>query len=145
MTERPSPYPRDVHLEKQGLNKVLGERESSIMELLWGRTDVSVREIHDALAERERIAYTTVMTIADRLWKKGLLSRRKQGNAYLYTPTQSRESFVTRCLKRVFGAFVPDLNPSALSHFVDSLADTQPELLDELERLIERKREARDG
>lgn len=131
---------RDVRLQQEGLRRLLGDRETSIMEILWDREDVSVREIHRQLSRREDVAYTTVMTITNRLWRKGLLRRRKEGNAYLYTPTQTRESFITSCLDRIFGAFLHDLNEAALSHFVDSLAKEQPDLLEELERLLREKK-----
>jgi predicted transcriptional regulator len=129
-------YPRDVRLDHEGLCRLLGHREACIMEALWDHEDVSVREIHSALSKDEELAYTTVMTITDRLWKKGLLARRKRGKTYLYTPKSNKESFVTGAVRRVFDSFVPDLNRSALSHFVDTLAAQQPELLEELERLL---------
>lgn len=109
------------------------------MEVLWGRKNVSVREIHQEIAKTEELAYTTVMTITDRLYKKGLLSRNKEGKSYRYTPKNSRESFITSCVGRVLDSFVPDMNRAALSHFVDSLASAQPELLDELEELLRKR------
>lgn len=131
---------RDVRLQNRGLRRILGSRETSIMEVLWGRQDVSVREIHRILCERENVAYTTVMTIADRLWRKGLLRRRKDGNAWLYSPAATRESFVTSCLGRILDAFLPDLNEVALSRFVDGIAREKPGLLAELERLLQRRK-----
>lgn len=131
---------RDLRLQNHGLRRVLGRRELSIMEILWGRQDVSVREVHQDLARRESVAYTTVMTIADRLWRKGLLRRRKEGNAWLYTPVATREKFVATCLERVLDAFLPDLNEAALSRFVDGIAKEKPGLLDDLERLLHRRK-----
>lgn len=133
--------PRDVKLDHEGLCRLLGHREACIMEVLWGREDVSVREILRAISREEELAYTTVMTITDRLWKKGLLERRKEGKTYLYTPKVSKESFVTSCVRKIFDCFMPDMNSAALSHFVDSLASAQPELLDELEKMLRERGE----
>ena len=134
-------FPKDVKLDHEGLCRLLGHREACIMEVLWGRENVTVREIHRAISKKEEIAYTTVMTITDRLWKKGLLERYKDGKTYFYTPKSSKESFVTSCLRRVFNSFAPDMNRAALSHFVDSLASCQPELLDELENMLKERGE----
>ncbi len=136
-------YLPGVRLHESGLRRLLGDRETTIMEYLWGREDVSVREIHAALSRKEDLAYTTVMTITDRLWKKGLLARKQEGNAFLYTPRASRESFITGCLGTILESFLPDLNEAALTHFVDRLAEDQPGLLEELERLVARKRSTR--
>lgn len=133
--------PKDVKLDHEGLCRLLGHREACIMEVLWGRQDVSVREILRAISEEEELAYTTVMTITDRLWKKGLLERRKSGKTYLYTPKVSKESFVDSCLRKVLDCFMPDMNRAALSHFIDALASAQPELLEELEKMLRERGE----
>lgn len=134
---------RGVRLEREGLSRLLGDREAPIMEFLWRREDVSVRAVHRAIAGKSELAYTTVMTIMDRLWKKGLLSRRQEGNAYLYTPRVTRESFMARCLGRILDVFLPDMDEAALGRFVDRLADQQPGLLDELDRLVRARRKSR--
>jgi predicted transcriptional regulator len=129
-------FPRGVRLDHEGLCRLLGHREACIMEVLWGRADVSVRDIYREVSKSEEIAYTTLMTITDRLWKKGLLTRVKKGKSYLYTPKGSRDSFMTTAVRRILDCFVPDMNQVSLNHFVQSLASKQPELLEELEKLI---------
>ena len=62
----------------------LGKLERETMDEVWKRKEVSVRDLE--LAFGERIAYTTIMTTLDRLYKKGLLKRRKEGRAFLYSP-----------------------------------------------------------
>lgn len=133
--------PRGVKLDHEGLCRLLGHREACIMEVLWGQKNVSVRDILRAISKEEDLAYTTVLTITDRLWKKGLLDRHKDGKTYYYTPKSSKESFVNSCLRRVFDCFAPDMNRAALSHFVDSLATSQPELLNELEQMLRERGE----
>ena len=69
----------------------LGDLEAVVMAHLWdgGRT-ASVREVMDDLGRNRKIAYTTVMTVMDNLYRKGLLTRQLDGRAYRYTPLQDR-------------------------------------------------------
>src|SRR5437773_1657828 len=69
----------------------LGKLEREVLEQTWRRGEVTVREIY--LAFEERIAYTTLMTTLDRLYKKQILARHKDGRAFLYAPAVSREEF----------------------------------------------------
>src|SRR5713101_7954144 len=69
----------------------LGKLERQVLDETWRRGEVSVRDIY--LAFEERVAYTTLMTTLDRLFKKRLLARRKDGRAFLYAPSVSREEF----------------------------------------------------
>lgn len=70
---------------------VLGELENAVMEILWSRrVPISVRDVHDLLARRRDLAYTTVMTVLDRLSKKGVVQRELEGRAWLYSPARSR-------------------------------------------------------
>jgi predicted transcriptional regulator len=80
----------------------LGELERVVMDTLWERDEpASVREIARALADRDTdrdLAYTTVMTVLDRLAKKGFLRRERSGRAWLYTPSASRDAYVARLM-----------------------------------------------
>jgi predicted transcriptional regulator len=77
----------------------LGELERSVMEQLWASPDAqSVRDVHLALTRDRELAYTTVMTVLDRLAKKGLVRRERDGRAYLYLPEQTREQLVAEVM-----------------------------------------------
>lgn len=70
---------------------VSGELEQAVMSILWAcPAAVSVREVHDLLSADRDLAYTTVMTVLDRLAKKGLATRHLEGRAWLYRPTRSQ-------------------------------------------------------
>ena len=70
----------------------LGQLEVVVMGRLWSYDrPVSVREVLEDIQKERPIAYTTVMTVMDNLYRKGLLARRMEGRAYQYRPTQSRE------------------------------------------------------
>ncbi len=83
----------NLRSSKKGIRQMLGDLESDIMELIWSKSPISVRKVHECLARDRSIAYTTVMTVMTRLAEKGLLKREQHGRAYYYIPTQSREEF----------------------------------------------------
>lgn len=70
---------------------ILGELEQAVMDVLWCRsTPTSVRDVHAELRRGRTIAYTTVMTVLDRLAKKRVVIRQLDGRAWLYRPARSR-------------------------------------------------------
>jgi predicted transcriptional regulator len=72
-----------------------GELEQAVMDILWSRAEaLSVRDVHELLTPERDLAYTTVMTVLDRLAKKGLVVRNLDGRAWLYRPAQSRAAEV---------------------------------------------------
>ena len=92
-----------------------GERRRSVLELaplelacmttLWGLGEATVREIRDRMAKQRPRAYTTVMTIMDRLARKGVVERRRVGRAYLYRPNLSAEEARAKALGQVVENF----------------------------------------
>ena len=125
------------------LEKSLGSLERDVMALVWRRGELNVRDACDDLGSI--VAYTTVMTTMDRLFKKGLLTRRKVGRAFVYRASASRAE--------IEGAVATELVHSllqregeplpVLSSLVDAVSDRDRALLDELERLIREKRRRR--
>jgi predicted transcriptional regulator len=128
----------------------LGPLEREVMELIWRRpeeaAEVSVRDIH--LAFEGRLAYTTLMTTLDRLRKKGLLERRKEGRAFFYSPRFSPDEFersVARdAINMLLGRGSNGVEP-ILACIVDAVSERDRALLDELDRLIKEKRRAAPG
>jgi|Tabmets5t2r1_1033131.scaffolds.fasta_scaffold00306_3 predicted transcriptional regulator len=73
----------------------LGELERAVMEVLWEREGpATARDVGRALVDRD-LAYTTVMTVLDRLTRKGFVDRERAGRAWSYTPAASREAYIT--------------------------------------------------
>jgi len=121
----------------------LGKLERQVLDQAWQRGEVSVRDVYFGF--EERIAYTTLMTTLDRLYKKRLLERRKDGRAFFYAPAVSREEFEHGIREDVIagllGHGVEAVQP-VLACIVDTVSERDRELLDELERLVkEKKRE----
>jgi len=128
---------------QQLFEKRLGALERDVLALVWERGDTSVRDACEHLGSA--VAYTTVMTTMDRLFKKRLLSRRKVGRAFVYHATATREELegavaaeLVQTLLRADG-FGP---LPILSSLVDAVSDRDRALLDELERLVREKRRA---
>ena len=94
-----------------------GDLEAVIMQRVWdhGRP-VTVRELFGELVRERAIAYTTVMTTMDNLHRKGWLARAKEGKAYRYTATASREEYSARLMREAL-AEAGDTE-AVLSHFV---------------------------
>jgi predicted transcriptional regulator len=83
----------------------LAPLELDCMNTLWPMGEGTVREIRDRLAARRARAYTTIMTIMDRLARKGVVERRKAGRAYVYRPRLSAEEARAHALAQVVENF----------------------------------------
>jgi predicted transcriptional regulator len=118
-----------------------GPLEWKVLEAMWERTGpASVRDLQPAFPE---IAYTTLMTTLDRLYRKGFLARAKQGRAFLYEPRFTRGEFEsTRARAALESALQGDEASlgALLSFFVRAVGDRDRELLDELEALVRVRR-----
>ena len=110
------------------------------MQVLWGGGDLAVRDVQGRLPRT--VAYTTIMTTLDRLYKKGFVTRRREGRAFLYTAAYGRSELhatVTSGLLSDLLATGSAATP-ALSNLVDAVASRDDRLLEELERLVRDKR-----
>lgn len=119
----------------------LGPLELSVMDVLWREGRCNVRDVVQRL-ERD-LAYTTVMTTLDRLYKKGLLDREKCERAFLYTPRIARDNWERQRAGDLVAGFFT--GPAAahellLSCLVDAVGEHDPNLLDQLEAKVQSKR-----
>jgi predicted transcriptional regulator len=128
----------------QGLAAIFGTLELRVLEALWRRAgEASVR---DLLQDFPQAAYTTLMTTLDRLHRKGVLERRKDGRAFLYKPVSSREQMESGLLTRALQPLLEGHDPRPiLSFFVEEVSRQDERLLDELERLVREKRRSQEG
>ena len=104
----------------------LGDLERAIMDRLWAidpptpEAAMSVREIHESLSEERDIAYTTVMTVLDRLTKKGLVTRERDGRAWRYLPQSTSEELTAHLLRDSLDHIDTSDRRAAMLHFLDS-------------------------
>ncbi|MGF7235583.1 MAG: BlaI/MecI/CopY family transcriptional regulator [Frankia sp.] len=111
----------------------LGELEAVIMDRMWSWSGpASVRDMRDALAPERPLAYTTVMTVMDRLFRKGWLTRERTGRSYDYTPALSRGAYTARLMNEVLAS--TDDRGITLLHFVETMSPAEYEALREAVR-----------
>jgi predicted transcriptional regulator len=116
----------------------LGDLERAVMEQPWmtreTRPDgLTVREVHDSVGLDRGLAYTTLMTVLDRMSKKGLVERERDGRAWRYTAASTRAELTSESLHHTLGELAGDTRRTALLHFLD---ESTPEELDELKAAL---------
>lgn len=119
----------------------LGRLELSVMEIVWSRGESSVRDVTARLTRP--LAYTTVMTTLDRLYKKNLLDRRKEERAFRYSPRFSRNDWERKRADNLLAGFLAGPQPTRdllISCLVEAVGQYDQTLLDELEKKIRAKR-----
>jgi predicted transcriptional regulator len=105
------------------LETAFGPLENRVLEALWARDSAaSVRDL------QPQVAYTTLMTTLDRLYRKGALMRHKAGRAFYYQPVATRPELVSQIARPI------------ISMFVDTIGERDRALLDELETLVRERR-----
>lgn len=115
----------------------LGELEAEIMDRLWRwRRPATVREVVDDINRSRPVAYTTVMTVADILHRKGWLRREKAGRAWLYEPERSREEYSAALMRDALGS--SEDRKAALLRFVEHMSNEDVQALDAALRSIGR-------
>jgi len=129
------------------MQDALGHLELKVMEILWAHGESNVHEVVRRLGRP--LAYTTVMTTLDRLFKKDLLLRRKSERAFLYAPRWTRQEWEQKRAGEFVAGFLASPQASGdllISSLVDAVGQYDTALLDELERKIRTKRrELRKG
>lgn len=125
--------------QSEGLQALFGELEAEVMEIIWNKGPLKGREIFEEMKRKREIAYTTVLTVLDRLSKKGFIKKSKGFRSTLFIPSISKEDFqklVTRQLVRSAMNISDDL---AISAFLDIFSKMEKEELEKLSRFIEEK------
>jgi predicted transcriptional regulator len=119
----------------------MGPLELAVMETLWERGKGNVHDVASWLDRQ--LAYNTVMTTLDRLYKKGLLKRSKQERAYVYSPRVSEVAWQRQQAQDLVSGFLAGPRPVGeilVSCLVDAVGQHDAALLDHLEEKIRMKR-----
>jgi predicted transcriptional regulator len=135
------PQPQKTRTENiRGQSSGLGPLETKLLEVLWAqKCPLTVHRLHLIFPDR---AYTTIMTTLDRLYRKGLLLRHKQGRAFAYEPQCGRDELLSELIS---GHVMDLLGGSAkstvvLSTLVRAVRRTDAALLEELDALVQAER-----
>ncbi len=121
----------------------LGELEQKIMDILWENKSCSGRDVLKVLEKDKKLAYTTVATILQRLFDKGLLDRKEDKNGYLYSPKITKEKYSKSIAQSFLRKFINSYGDTAIASFAESV-DNLPEkkrqyFLDMLDEYDKRK------
>ncbi|QDO87286.1 BlaI/MecI/CopY family transcriptional regulator [Ornithinimicrobium ciconiae] len=104
----------------------LGDLERAVMDVLWDSDgDMSVREVHERLALNRDLAYTTVMTVLDRLAKKKVVTRVRDGRAWQYSPTASREEMTAATMRNTLESLDTSDRKAAMLHFIGGASEQE--------------------
>jgi predicted transcriptional regulator len=132
----------------------LGDLERLVMERLWQAATAggpefpgsTVREVHASLEGERELAYTTVMTVLDRLAKKDLVTRERDGRAWRYRPADTREALTAATVRRTLEDMDITDRRAALMHFLDGASsDEIADLRAALEQVEERAAKETEG
>lgn len=116
----------------------LGQLERAVMEALWGMADsspASTFTARDVATTLPNHAYTTVLTVLDRLTKKGLVERIRDGRSHHYRPTSSRESYIAQLMHEALAATSD--RQAALVHFARTVPSEEAAVLSEVLNALE--------
>lgn len=133
---------RTAKSAKEGYGKVLGSLEQEILEVLWARGEASGKEIFEEIKKSRALALTTVLTVLERLAKKGFVTKLKGESVFIFAPAFSRSEFAREVSQGVLKGIFDISASGACACFVDMLADCDPLELERLSALIERKKKA---
>nr|WP_297347432.1 BlaI/MecI/CopY family transcriptional regulator [uncultured Glaciecola sp.] len=118
----------------------LGELEKQVLQYLWTSPGVDVKRVHAELSKQRDSSLNTVQSALERLFKKGLLRREKQGHAYLYFAQIERGDLIAKLIDSVASDFVSKGESSLVAAFSSVSSEMDEAQLDKLEILIERQR-----
>jgi predicted transcriptional regulator len=128
--------------------QLVGPLEYECLSVVWRRGSASVGQVRTDLnsrrADRDELAYTTVMTVLVRLHEKGILDRAKQGRGYVYLPAVSEEELVEQLGRREIEKLLSRYGNVAVAQFASAMRDLSPQHLAQLRRLIETNEEDND-
>lgn len=125
----------------------LGKLETLIMDTLWeSKEGVSGKDVHAKVLEQRHVALTTVLTVLERLQKKGLVLKLKdEGKALRFAPSVLKEAFYRELSRQALKGLLEESKQGTLSAFADLLGLLTPEEKAELLRLVEQSKGADDA
>ena len=96
------------------------------MEAFWRRGDATVRDVVDDLSRTRNLAYTTVLTLVSRLWRRGLLLREPEGRGFRYRPAKSREDLLAQLSDELIDRLFADFGEVAVARLGERLEALDP-------------------
>jgi len=122
------------------MTPIQGELQAQIMSALWRLESGTVEEVRSSLPRRYRGAYNTVQTVLNRLTDRGLLSRKRRGNAFVYRARVSEADYVSRSIELTLAGASAGARNAALARLIGTL---EPGELSDLQHLAGEARQKR--
>src|SRR5574340_301288 len=118
--------------------RTLTDQELEIMKVVWQRPESTVRDVYEAVLERRKVAYTTVMTMMNILELKGYLKKRQVERAYVYRPAQPKQQVIRGMVREFLGRVFNGSAEPLLVHLVEDRKLGRKDL-EEIARLLEKR------
>jgi predicted transcriptional regulator len=115
--------------------KLTGGLEQKIIDILWN-SDTSLKPSEVQTLLNGDLAYSTIKTVLERLHEKGMLKRKKIGNAFTYSPNKTKEELASANLKDIFQGILNSYGSLAVSQFAETIKN-DPEHKDLLKKFLE--------
>ena len=123
------------------LTPIQGELQAQIMSALWRLDSGTVEQVRSALPQRYRGAYNTVQTVLNRLTERGLLSRKRDGNAFVYRARVSEAEYLSRSIEVTLAGASAGARSAALARLIGNLRPDELSDLQQLASETQRKRQ----
>ena len=125
---------------KQRETRDRGDLQAEVMATVWRLGEAKVDDVREAQPARNRSAYTTLQTVMNRLVERGLLTRERDGNAFVYRPRYQEADYLAQTIGERLADASPDARRAALVNLVGQLEQTD---LEDVARYANRIRRAR--
>lgn len=120
--------------------QIQGELQAQVMQALWQLREGTVERVRKRLPRRHRGAYTTIQTVLNRLVQRGLLSRVRVGNAFVYSPKLSESEYLARSVQEALAGASSAARLDAMASLVGSMNAEELDELKALARRLDRER-----
>lgn len=118
-------------------SKVAGELEMNVMNIVWDKGECSVNQILEKLHEEKKLAYTTIATILQRLYDKGIVARKQNKAHYVYYPKVSKSDYSKKLISNFFFHITNIFGDVAITSFAESIDELPKIKREELLKLLE--------
>lgn len=112
---------KKLRFEKKGIETLLSPLEADVLEILWKKKDIRVRELHNILKKKRKVALTSIAVILDRLYKKRLVKRTAEpgrgGHHYIYSSSTSKSDFEHSVMEGAVNKLIASFGNSAVNYF----------------------------
>ncbi|NQX62394.1 BlaI/MecI/CopY family transcriptional regulator [Paenibacillus qinlingensis] len=140
---------KTYQVQEKGLYRFLGSLEVQIMEIMWTVDKVSIKDVQEILSKVTPYSFTTIMTVMNRLYDKGLLEKETLGKgrtkSTLFQALSTKDDFLTEHTRDVTRGLMDEFEDYVVTHFIDAMDEVDPSLIQKLEQKLESIKKRTDG